>query len=63
MQLLGTLAERLGFAPMVQRMDKVVQGKHIVITTSTRYTKLTIDGLELFFLRENGEYDGYGEMQ
>ena len=61
MAILGWFAERLRFAPMVERMDKVIDGKHIVISTSTRYTTFAIDGIELMFLRENGEYDGYGE--
>ncbi len=58
--MLGWMAEKSGLTPMVERIDEVIQGKHIVITTSTRYTKLTIDGLELYFVREDGHYDGHG---
>jgi len=32
------------------------------IRTSPRYTILTINGLELFFLRESGRFDGIGAM-
>ncbi len=60
--MLGWLVERLRLAPMVERMDKDIEGHHVTIRTSTRYTIVTFDGLELFFLRENGEYDGFGRM-
>ena len=60
--MLGRIVEKLGLPPMVQRMEEVVRGKAIKIRTSSNYTIITIDGLELFFDRESGKYDGWGEM-
>jgi hypothetical protein len=37
-------------------------GQVITITTSPRYTTLTVGGKEFFFIRETGKYDGYGAM-
>ena len=61
MTILGRLAEKLGVPPMVQRMEGVIRGKSIIIRTSSTYTIITVDGLELFFNRESGKYDGYAE--
>ncbi len=63
--IIGWLWEKLGVPPMVKRMeigaDKI--GHDVSIRTSSRYTIIKIDGVELFFNRESGAYDGYGAMQ
>ena len=33
-------------------------GETISLTVSPRYSKLTINGVEYYFLRESGEFDG-----
>lgn len=64
MYMIGWLWEKLGVPPVVERMkigaDKI--GFDVSIRTSKRYTIIKIDGVELFFNRENGAYDGYAAM-
>jgi hypothetical protein len=62
MGILGKIVEEMGLPPMVATIDETIQGKHVSIRTSSRYTIVTVDGLELFFIRENGKYDGWGGM-
>ena len=61
--LLGRLLEWLGFPgfvkPFVYRDES---GSVISVRTSPRYTTLTIDGKEYFFIRETGKFDGIGAM-
>lgn len=37
-------------------------GQNLKIRTSPRYTILTVNGLEFFFNRESGKFDGIGAM-
>lgn len=37
-------------------------GHEVTVRTSERYTILSAEGKEFFFLRENGHLDGYGRM-
>lgn len=60
--ILGWLVQEHGFPPMVAHIDETIQGKRVSIRTSSRYTIIQVDGLELFFNRENGKYDGWGGM-
>ncbi len=58
--LIGRLCELLGIPPMVARLERqTIMGKEVEIRTSPRYTILVVDGLELYFNRESGKYDGY----
>ena len=63
--LIGWLWEKLSVPPMVERVeisaDKI--GCYVKIRTSKRYTVIQIDGVELFFNRESGAYDGYGSIR
>jgi len=65
MSILGSIMNRLGVPPMVERveLDAETCGVNLSVRTSPRYTILTIDGHELFFERETGRYDGFGGMQ
>jgi hypothetical protein len=38
-------------------------GSVISVRTSPRYTILTVEGKEYFFIRETGKFDGIGAMQ
>ena len=60
--MLGKLADFF-LPPMVSEVDVMAGGAKLKITTSERYTKLTVDGVEFFFNRESGAYDGYGAMK
>jgi hypothetical protein len=37
-------------------------GQYIQVKTNRYYTEITVNGLELFFYRRNGRYDGWGRM-
>ena len=64
MNVLGWISEKIGFAPMVERVDLSDEiGFPFEIHTSTRYTVIAVKDTELYFLRENGKYDGSGRMQ
>lgn len=64
MYLLGRILQWLGLPgfvkPFVYRNEA---GSVISLRTSPRYTVLTIDGQEYFFIRETGKFDGIGAMQ
>jgi len=50
-----------GFIRPFQYRD-LNSGRLISVRTSPQYTILSIDGKELFFIRETGKFDGIGEM-
>jgi hypothetical protein len=61
--LIGRLYQWLGVPPLVAKLKRqMIQGKEIEIRTSRHYTVLVLDGLELFFNRENGKYDGWASQ-
>lgn len=60
--ILGKLANCL-LPPMVSEVDVVEGQRHLKIRTSENYTTIWVDGVEFFFIRESGKYDGYGRMQ
>lgn len=62
MAALGKLANWL-FPPLVSEVDLMERGVKLKISTSEFYTKLTVDGVEFFFNRESGKYDGWGAME
>lgn len=64
MYLIGRLWEWLGVPPLVARLElQMIRGRQVEVRTSPRYTIIVLDGLELYFNRESGKYDGHGEME
>ena len=64
MSILGSLWERLNVPGLIRPIDytDAVTNQRIRIRTSPRYTIVSVDSLELFFLRESGKFDGTGAM-
>jgi len=59
--LLGKILHWLGVPGLVKPfMYRDESGSVITVRTSPRYTILTIDGKEYFFIRETGKFDGIG---
>lgn len=44
------------------RYRGVTHGRVLEVKTSPRYTILIVNGVEYFFLRESGRFDGIGAM-
>ena len=62
--MIGKLLEKLHAPGFVRPIDYTDpnSGQRIKIRTSPRYTIISVDSLELFFLRESGRFDGTGAM-
>jgi hypothetical protein len=64
MYVLGRILEWLGLPGLVRPfLYRDESGGVVSIRTSPRYTILSIDGKEYFFVRETGKFDGIGAMQ
>lgn len=55
------LAGAPGFVRPIEYTDQVT-GQRVKVRTSPRYTIVSVDSLELFFIRESGRFDGIGAM-
>ena len=61
--MLGRIVHWL-FPPLVSDLEEVmIGGKMFSIRSNSRYTIIKVDEVELFFIRETGTYDGYGQME
>ena len=61
--MLGRIVHWL-FPPIVSDLEEVmIGGKMFSIRSNHRYTIIQVDDVELFFIRETGTYDGYGQMK
>ena len=62
--MIGELLQHLGIpgliAPFTHQDEE--SGLAVSLRTSPRYTVLTVNGKELYFLRENGKFDGTGAL-
>lgn len=61
--MLGRLLQALKMPGLIQPLDySDPTGRRVIVKTSPRYTTVSVDGLELFFVRESGKFDGVGAM-
>lgn len=60
----GELLHFLKAPGFVRPMDEYIAGGvSLRVKTSPRYTILVVNGVEFFFNRESGKFDGYGAMR
>ncbi len=60
--MLGSLFERFRVPGLIQPFhhEEKAIGLTLTVKTSPRYTTIVVNGVEFFFRRENGKYDGVG---
>ena len=58
--MLGKLFELLGIPAVIQPFSYRAGGQDLQLRTSERYAILSVNGVDIYFLRENGKLDGYG---
>jgi hypothetical protein len=62
--MIGAILQALGIPGFVKPFEYVNDetGERVSVTTSSRYTVLTIGRREYYFTRETGKHDGTGTM-
>lgn len=62
--MIGKLLQLLRVPGIVRPIDYTDpnSGQRVTVRTSPRYTIITVDSLELYFVRESGKFDGAGAM-
>ena len=62
--MLGHLIDLLRMPGFIQSgtYNSGFSAQQISVRTSPRYTIVTVNGVEFFFLRESGRFDGTGTM-
>ena len=62
--MLGHLIHAIGIPGFIQAGEYTSRfsGQQLHVRTSPRYTIVTAAGVEFFFLRESGRFDGTGGM-
>ena len=61
--MMGWLLNLLRAPGFVRPVEYVAGGVSLTVKTTPRYTILVVNGVEFFFVRESGRFDGYGVMQ